>query len=94
MTTPKRAMHWSNDIISLPSLDSFHLHGFYIIGGSQSLRRGLTAYRYGSTSSVLSSSYNIGKADKEIIRHFVACRTFGEKFCRLCFLPIHGIMRC
>lgn len=37
----------STILIGLALLSSDSLSGFYVIGGSQSLRRGPTAYRYG-----------------------------------------------
>ncbi len=40
------------DMASRPP-SGFRQTGFYIIGGSQSLRRGPTAYRYGSTYVLL-----------------------------------------
>ena len=39
----------STILIGLALLSSDSLSGFYVIGGSQSLRRGSTAYRYGDT---------------------------------------------
>ena len=52
----------STILIGLALLSSDSLSGFYVIGGSQSLRRGPTAYRYGGIwkySNIKGSSWVI-----------------------------------